>query len=155
MTLYKDIMPYFDKFIHVYGWNMSILWSPLKFWTPKKFTIAYFRHSVSKSWLRPCSYMYNLHLFSQTISVLGRRGMSMYALLVPAVRGRWSSYPMRNPNQDVLHRAPYPVKTMEMQNRWKSKIHHNVIQFRNSVDWRVSEHILVLAYRASFGHQTP
>ena len=35
MTLFKDIMPYFDEFIHVYGWNMGILWSPLKFWTPK------------------------------------------------------------------------------------------------------------------------
>ena len=35
MTLINDIMPYFDKFIHVYGWNMSILWYPLKIWTPK------------------------------------------------------------------------------------------------------------------------
>ena len=33
MTLFNDIMPYFDEFIHVYGWNMSILcmWSPKKF----------------------------------------------------------------------------------------------------------------------------
>ena len=54
MTLFKDIMPYFDKFIHVYGWNMSILWYPLKFWTPKNFTMGNFRHPVSKSWLRPC-----------------------------------------------------------------------------------------------------
>ena len=38
MTLYEDIMPYFDKFIHVYGWNVSILWSPLKIWTPKNLT---------------------------------------------------------------------------------------------------------------------
>ena len=53
MTMYKDIVPYFDKFIHVYGWNMSILLSPLKFWTPQNFTIANFRHPVSKSWLRP------------------------------------------------------------------------------------------------------
>ena len=30
MTLFNDIIPYFDEFIHVYGWNMSILWSPLK-----------------------------------------------------------------------------------------------------------------------------
>ena len=54
MTLYKDInhiMPYFDKCIHVYGWNMSILWSPSKFWMPQNFTIANFRHPVSKSWL--------------------------------------------------------------------------------------------------------
>ena len=54
MTLFNDIMPYFDEFIHVYGWNMSILWSPLKIWTPKNFTTANFRHPVSKSWLRHC-----------------------------------------------------------------------------------------------------
>ena len=52
MTLFNDIMPYFDEFIHVYGWNMSILWSPLKIWTPQNFTTANFRHPVSKSWLR-------------------------------------------------------------------------------------------------------
>ena len=34
--------------------NMSILWSPLKIWTPKDFTTANFRHPVSKSWLRHC-----------------------------------------------------------------------------------------------------
>ena len=33
-TLFNDIMPYFDELTHVYGWNMSILWSPLKIWTP-------------------------------------------------------------------------------------------------------------------------
>ena len=37
MTLFNDIMPYFNEFIHVYGWNMSILWSPSKVWTPKIF----------------------------------------------------------------------------------------------------------------------
>ena len=53
MTLLNDIIPYFDEFIHVYGWNMSILWSPLKIWMPKNFTTtANFRHPVSKSWLR-------------------------------------------------------------------------------------------------------
>ena len=52
MTLFNDIMPYFDEFIHVYGWNMSILWSPLKIWTPKNSTTANFRHPLSKSWLR-------------------------------------------------------------------------------------------------------
>ena len=41
MTLFKDIVPYFDNFIHVYGRNM---WSPLTIWTPKKFTIDNFRH---------------------------------------------------------------------------------------------------------------
>ena len=57
MTLYKDIiiiMPYFDKFIHVYVRNLSILLPPLKIWMPKNLTIANFRHPVSKSWLRPC-----------------------------------------------------------------------------------------------------
>ena len=49
----KDIMPYFDQSTHVYGWNLSILWSPLKFWMPQNFTIANFGHPVSKSWLRP------------------------------------------------------------------------------------------------------
>ena len=52
MTLFNDIMPYFDEFIHVYDWNMSILRSPLKIWTPKNFTTANFRHPVSNSWLR-------------------------------------------------------------------------------------------------------
>ena len=52
MTLFNDLMPYFDEFINVYGWNMSILWSPLKIWTPQNFTTANFRHPVSKSWLR-------------------------------------------------------------------------------------------------------
>ena len=55
MTLFNDTMPYFDGFIHVYGWTMSILWSPLKIWTPQNFTTANFRHPVSKSWLRHCS----------------------------------------------------------------------------------------------------
>ena len=54
MTLFNDIMPYFDEFIHVYDGNMSILWYPLKIWTPKNFTTANFRHPVSKSWLRHC-----------------------------------------------------------------------------------------------------
>ena len=51
MTLFNDIMPYSYEFIHVYGWNMSILWFPLKIWTPKNFTTDNFRHPVSKSWL--------------------------------------------------------------------------------------------------------
>ena len=52
MTLFYNIMPYFDEFIHVNGWNMSIMWFPLKIWRPKNFTTANFRHPVSKSWLR-------------------------------------------------------------------------------------------------------
>ena len=39
MTLFNDIMPYFDKFINVYGGNMSIVWSPLNIWTPKIFKL--------------------------------------------------------------------------------------------------------------------
>ena len=65
MTLYKDIMPYLDKFIHVYGWNLSVLWSPSKIWTPKSFSIANFRHPVSKSWLRPC-YVPSVHRWKET-----------------------------------------------------------------------------------------
>ena len=48
-------MPYFNKFIHVYGLNLNILWSSLKIWMPINFTIANFGHPVSKSWLRPLS----------------------------------------------------------------------------------------------------
>ena len=53
MTLYKDKMTYLYEFIHVYGWNLNILWCPFKFWTPNNFTKANFGHPVSKSWLRP------------------------------------------------------------------------------------------------------
>ena len=36
MVLYKDIMPYFDKFKYVINvWNLIILWSPLKNRMPK------------------------------------------------------------------------------------------------------------------------
>ena len=69
MTLINDITPYFDEFIHVYGWNMSILWSPFKIWTPKIFTTANFRHPVSKSWLRHCKcgvHSSNLLLFDNS-----------------------------------------------------------------------------------------
>ena len=63
MPSYKDTMPYFDKFIHVYGLNMNVLWSSLKIWTPKNFTLANFSHPISKSWLRPYSvYQVNTHL---------------------------------------------------------------------------------------------
>ena len=51
-TLLYDIIPYFGEFIHVYGWNLSILWSPFKIWTPQNFTMANFRHPISKSSLR-------------------------------------------------------------------------------------------------------
>ena len=58
MTLFNDIMHHFDELIHAYGRNMSILWSPLKIWTPKNFTTANFRHPVSKSWLRHCIHLW-------------------------------------------------------------------------------------------------
>ena len=57
MTFLNDIKPYFDEFTHVYSLNMSILWSPLKIWTPQNFTSANFRHPVSKSWLRHCVWL--------------------------------------------------------------------------------------------------
>ena len=40
MTLYKDTMLYFNKLIHVYGCNLSILWSPLK--NPKNLQLPIF-----------------------------------------------------------------------------------------------------------------
>ena len=58
-SLYKDSMSCFDEFVHGYGWNLSILWSPLNIWMPQNFTIAKFGHPVSKSWLRPC---FRVHL---------------------------------------------------------------------------------------------
>ena len=64
MTLLNDIMSYFDEFINVYGWNMSILWSPLKIWTPQNFTTANFRHPVSKSWLRHCKQEQDMHMYA-------------------------------------------------------------------------------------------
>ena len=54
MTLYKDIMLYFIKQIHVHGCNLSGVWSPLTNGVPQNFAIANFGHPVSKSWLRPC-----------------------------------------------------------------------------------------------------
>ena len=57
ITSYKDIMPCSDEFVHVYGWNLSILWSPLKIRMPKIFTSANFRHPVSKSWLKAPAFM--------------------------------------------------------------------------------------------------
>ena len=74
MTFFNDIMPYFDEFIHVYGWNMSILWSPLKSWTPKKFTTANFRHPVSKSWLRHRPHHHLPHVWGFYILLCQRLG---------------------------------------------------------------------------------
>ena len=70
MTLFNDIMPYSDELIYVYGWNMSILWSPLKIWTPQNFTTANFRHPVSKSWLRHCDWWYLFLLAMQIFELV-------------------------------------------------------------------------------------
>ena len=56
MTLFNDIMPYFDEFIDIYEYIVI----PLKNWTPQNFTTANFRHPVSKSWLRHFSSKYIL-----------------------------------------------------------------------------------------------
>ena len=55
MTLYVDIMPYFNKCIHVKGCNLVIFWS-LKMRTPKTCRIANFGHPVSESWLSDTPY---------------------------------------------------------------------------------------------------
>ena len=54
MTLDKGIMPYFNKFIHVYGCNLSIFCSTLKNNKPQNFTIGKSCHPVSKSLGRHC-----------------------------------------------------------------------------------------------------
>ena len=51
MTVYKDIMLYFNKLIHVYGCILGIL-CPLKNRTPQIFRIANSGHPDSKSWPR-------------------------------------------------------------------------------------------------------
>ena len=52
MTLCKDILQSFDKEIHIYDENSSILTHDLKNRTLKNITIAYLGHPVSKSLLR-------------------------------------------------------------------------------------------------------
>ena len=89
MTLITDIMPYFDEFIHVYGWNMSILWSPLKIWTPENFTTANFRHPVSKSWLRhwfDCMQSVATQISGQAVSGERQRAVSGNTLDHSAIR---------------------------------------------------------------------
>ena len=53
MTLYKDIISYFEKSIYLWVKSKYIV-VPLKMWTPQNSTIANFEHPVSKSWLRLC-----------------------------------------------------------------------------------------------------
>ena len=43
MILYKDIMPYFDKFIHVYGLKSEYIVGPLKNLDAQKFNNCQFR----------------------------------------------------------------------------------------------------------------
>ena len=80
MTLFNDIMPCFDEFIHVYGWNMSILWFPLKIWTPKNFTTANFRHPVSKSWLRHWASIFIQNQFCIVFHLCSKVNETKYAL---------------------------------------------------------------------------
>ena len=61
LALYMDIMLSFIELIHVYGCNLSILWSPLKRRMPKNSTTATFGYPVSKSLLRPST---GVHKFS-------------------------------------------------------------------------------------------
>ena len=42
ITLYTDIMPYFNKLIHIYGCHLNLLRSLLKYRMPNNFTIANF-----------------------------------------------------------------------------------------------------------------
>ena len=46
-------MPYFNEQMHIYGCNLSILWSPLENMKPQKFTIVNSGHPVFKFWLIP------------------------------------------------------------------------------------------------------
>ena len=87
MTLFNDIMLYFAESIQVSGWNISILWSPLKIWTPKNFTTANFRHPVSKSWLRHCLSDLLLSLLLSSLLLLSLLllllSLSLLSLLLP------------------------------------------------------------------------
>ena len=80
-TLSNDIMSYFDEFIHVHGWTMSILWSPLKIWTPKNFTTANFRHPVSKSWLRHWFMLLGARQFLSLLKWIGTFVLSEVCIL--------------------------------------------------------------------------
>ena len=102
MTLFNDIMPYFDEFIPVYGWNMSILWSPLKIWTSKKFTTANFRHPVSKSWLRHC---YSHHFVLAKLATSSIRVKGFFQLAISYL-GIWSGH-VSTPFADLCWLVPW------------------------------------------------
>ena len=38
--MYKGMMPYFNDLIHVYGYDLSILWSPMKKGYPKSLKLS-------------------------------------------------------------------------------------------------------------------
>ena len=105
MTLFNDIVPYFDEFIHVYGWNMSILWSHLKIWMPKIFTTANFRHPVSKSWLG--HYLGSSHLFLEKLTPLMLlAAKSSLTILMRSCREMhsWKDIWWRNVNQNLSNK---------------------------------------------------
>ena len=71
-----------------------MLWSPLKNMTPEDFTIANFRHLVSKSWLRPClshSARIQIHHYQKDFrtkhSVYGNSVCTLYILTSPVASG--------------------------------------------------------------------
>ena len=69
MALYKDIMPYFD--FNPCSWLKSeYIVVASKIWTPQNFTIANFRHPVSRSWLRPWSILNPHFNYSNTMLIL-------------------------------------------------------------------------------------
>ena len=125
MTLYKDIMPYFEKFMHVYGWNLSVLWSPSKIWTPKSFSIANFRHPVSKSWLRPCmqAQFFKLVLPQTHICVCLYGIEKVYLLhtdnwenICPKQAGKWKLGQVVKPNNTCQRQQGAWWKCRETQN---------------------------------------
>ena len=83
MTLFNDIMPYFDEFIHVYGCNMSIFVYPLKIWTQ----LFNFTHPVSKSRLRHWS-----RLPEFTLSVPNSNGPTMASCIMLHCRTIYHMY---------------------------------------------------------------
>ena len=113
MTFFNDIMPYSDEFIHVYGWNMSILWSPLKIWTPKNFTTANFRHPVSKSWLRHWPWLEIFsYLHQARVPVGSRRGHRLPPSLNAEVSDEWTPWGVMTfePESKTKNMHPFHLK---------------------------------------------
>ena len=107
IPLYKDIMPCFDEFVNVYGWNLSILWSPLKIWTSENFRIGNFGHPVSKSWLRP---------WYTTCCIEGQ--MNEYHIAFNALNyWSWINHSIYKHNADLylIHDVPPPLLSVMME----------------------------------------